>query len=162
FQTTAIPASFPVGGVVMNTVTKSGGNDLKGTVYANTQAGQFNNLNDELRSLGVKATSGSTGSYDVDASVGGPIRRDKIWFFGAARFYSFSGLVAISFMLDGRQSFDSVRRWDFFEKATFNLNPTNKLVVGNVHDTLLRPYRRDSQSFYTTEANILNYYTPNY
>lgn len=162
FQTNAIPASFPVGGVVMNTITKSGGNELRGTLYANAQAGRFDNLDDDLRALGVRATSGSTGSYDIDGSAGGPIRRDKMWFFGAARVYSFSGLVANSFMLDGRQAYDYVRRWDLFEKTTLNLNASNKLVVSHVHDTLLRPYRRDSQAFYTIEANVLNYYTPNY
>src|SRR6185503_10783294 len=139
YQTSAISAAFPVGGIVMNTVTRSGGNALSGTLYANTQAGQFNNLNDELRSRGVRATSGSTGSYDVDGAIGGPIRRDRIWFFGAVRAYSFSGLVANSFNLDGSQSFDYVRRFDFFEKVTFNLSDTQKLVVSHAHDTLLRP-----------------------
>ncbi len=161
YQTTAIPAWMPYGGITVNAVTKSGGNRYSGEMFGNTQIAQSTNLDEKLRSAGVAATSGATSAYDVDASLGGPIKRDRAWFFGAARVYSFSGLVGNSFLLDGRQLYDFVRRWDWFWKVSTAINKTNKLVVQASGDTLLRPYRRGGANFVMLEANTYNYYRPN-
>ena len=83
YQTTAIPASVQIGGVAMILVTKSGGNQFSGTVFASgaNEAMQSSNLDDELRARGVRATSGGTKAYDIDTGIGGPILKDRIWFF---------------------------------------------------------------------------------
>jgi hypothetical protein len=75
------------GGPVMNLVPRAGGNSFRGTVFYNN-AGDWsrgNNLNDELRAVGIDETPGIIKAYDASLSYGGPIKRDRVWFYGSAR-----------------------------------------------------------------------------
>ena len=74
------------GGPVMNIIPRSGGNTLSGNGSVGWTNGdlQGSNLSDELRSLNVTASPLIKG-YDVSGAVGGPIQRDRIWFFGTVR-----------------------------------------------------------------------------
>ena len=68
-------------GGVVNMITKSGGNDLSGSFRTTF-------TNDAWRSLtpypGDQKISSVTPTYE--ATLGGPILRDKVWFFGAGRY----------------------------------------------------------------------------
>jgi hypothetical protein len=75
------------GGPIMNLVPKSGGNRFAGTGFTSL-AGDWskgNNLNDELRSFGIDETPGIIRAHDASISFGGPIVRDRLWFFGQYR-----------------------------------------------------------------------------
>src|SRR5438552_3032970 len=78
-----------VGGPVMNLVPRTGGNKFAGQMFYQT-AGSWSrgdNLDDQLRNLQTPITLGPgiIGSYDVNPSFGGPIKKDKLWFWGAFR-----------------------------------------------------------------------------
>jgi hypothetical protein len=76
-----------IGGPVMNLVPRSGGNQFRGQAFLNN-AGDWSkgdNLNDELRAVGIRQTPGIISSYDASGSYGGPIKRDRVWFFGSYR-----------------------------------------------------------------------------
>ncbi|MEP7306287.1 MAG: TonB-dependent receptor [Acidobacteriota bacterium] len=76
-----------IGGPVMNLVPKSGGNIFAGTGFVNG-AGNWsrgNNLTDDLRAIGLTQTPGIIKSYDASASFGGPIKKDRLWFYGSYR-----------------------------------------------------------------------------
>ena len=74
------------GGPVMNIIPRSGGNTVSGNGSVGWTNGdlQGSNLSDELRRLNVTASPLIKG-YDVSGAVGGPIQRDRIWFFGTVR-----------------------------------------------------------------------------
>jgi hypothetical protein len=75
------------GGPVMNLVPRAGGNQFRGTVFYNT-AGDWSradNITDELRAVGINETPGIIAAYDASLSFGGPIKRDRLWFYGSAR-----------------------------------------------------------------------------
>jgi len=74
------------GGPVMNIIPRSGGNTLSGNGSVGWTNGdlQGSNLSDELRALNVTASPLIKG-YDVSGAAGGPIQRDRIWFFGTVR-----------------------------------------------------------------------------
>jgi hypothetical protein len=75
------------GGPQFNIVPKTGGNTFKGT-YFGSLAGdwsQGNNVDDTLKSYGIPAPTKIIKNWDTSFSMGGPIRRDKIWFFGVVR-----------------------------------------------------------------------------
>lgn len=42
-------------------------------------------MNDELRRRGLNAAASLKSYYDVGGGVGGPIKRDTLWFFGSAK-----------------------------------------------------------------------------
>ena len=94
-KTGGVDASAPMGvGLNINVITKSGGNTFKGSAaFAYQPTGwNGNNVNNCSASLSCKpATSSTVGTpttaivRQFDGGVGGPIRRDKIWFFGAVR-----------------------------------------------------------------------------
>jgi hypothetical protein len=78
-----------IGGPVMNMVPKSGGNSFAGQGFYNG-AGSWsrgNNLTPELQAQNpnLTQTPGILKSYDASGSYGGPILKDRLWFFGSYR-----------------------------------------------------------------------------
>ncbi len=77
--TGAIPAEY-VGapGLISNVVTKSGGNEFSGSVNYYVQSDSFVESNDHF-------ADESFSNFDAAATLGGPIFRDKAWFFASFR-----------------------------------------------------------------------------
>ena len=75
------------GGPILNILPKTGGNKFKGQAFY-TQAGknslgnwtQANNIDDALKAQGI-TQAGLLNLWDYNAAVGGPILKDKAWFF---------------------------------------------------------------------------------
>jgi len=154
YESSAIPASVPNGGMVINMVSKSGSNRLSGTVFSSGafEGMESSNIDDDLRSRGVELTSGTKKVYDVDMAAGGPIKRDKVWLFGEARIFGITTLLANQRGLDGNQAENYNRRFEYFVKTTTQLNNENKLSVSFAYDGHIWPYRRESATFVTDEA----------
>ena len=76
------------GGPQMNIVGKQGGNRFVGSFFVSGtgSALQGNNLTAEVQAKGITATSSIQRLWDVNPSFGGPIVRDKLWFFGTYRY----------------------------------------------------------------------------
>src|SRR5258705_3051171 len=75
------------GGPVMNLVPKAGGNRVAGAGFFHN-AGNWSrgdNLTDDLRAIGLTQTPGILSSYDISGSFGGPILKDRLWFYGSYR-----------------------------------------------------------------------------
>jgi hypothetical protein len=84
------------GGPIMNLVPRSGGNSFSGSAFY-SGAGEWsrsNNVDDELRAIGILEPSALINAFDVNGSLGGPIMRDHLWFFGSAR--TFGQATAVS------------------------------------------------------------------
>jgi hypothetical protein len=80
-------------GVSVNMVPRTGGNrfayEFLGT-YANDSF-QGDNLDDALRLRGFNPSSGGLAKlWDANGNVGGPILRDKLWFFASGRHWGFA------------------------------------------------------------------------
>jgi hypothetical protein len=76
-----------IGAPVMNLIPKTGGNRFSGQAFLNT-AGDWsrgNNLDDELRAVGIDEPPGILKSYDTSITYSGPIKRDRLWFLGSYR-----------------------------------------------------------------------------
>lgn len=85
--TSGAGADQQVAGLVTNVVPREGGNTFSGTLYYHYTNENFvgDNLTPELEALGVSATAATSKSWDFNPAVGGPIKRDKLWFFGSFR-----------------------------------------------------------------------------
>ena len=71
------------GGPQMTVVPKTGGNQFNGSFFANgvNEAMQGDNFTDRLRASGLTAPPKVIKLFDMQASAGGPIQRDRLWFF---------------------------------------------------------------------------------
>ena len=86
-ETAAGSAEATTGGVQINIIPKDGGNNFAGTMSTEVTGPklQSDNLNDKLRARGLTSAGAVRRYYDVGGGVGGPIKRDKLWFFSAFR-----------------------------------------------------------------------------
>ena len=76
-----------IGGPALNIIPRTGGNEFRGTVFT-SNAGEWSqgsNLDDRLRAAGITENPALIKSWDTSFSMGGPILRDRLWFFGTAR-----------------------------------------------------------------------------
>src|SRR3989454_1611640 len=86
-STSGISADTNADGVVINMVPKEGANNFSGAangLYSGKSL-QSNNLNDSLRGRGLATVTTVRYVYDAGFTLGGPIKKDKLWFFHSFR-----------------------------------------------------------------------------
>jgi hypothetical protein len=83
FSTSGALGEAETAGVVMNIVPKSGGNVVHGSFFASASGPslQSSNLNQALKTQGVAAATPFDHLYDVSVSLGGPVVRERAWYF---------------------------------------------------------------------------------
>ena len=71
----------------MNVVPKTGGNTVKGSVYLSgvTKGMIGSNYTDDLKARGLSTPGSNTKIWDFNGAVGGPIKKDRLWFFYTLR-----------------------------------------------------------------------------
>ena len=92
----AVSAEQPFGGLRIDIIPREGGNTFRGTVFATgvNSAWQTSNLTDELRNLGLPEPNEMKKAYDINPGVGGPILREKLWFYSSARWQANQNYIA--------------------------------------------------------------------
>ena len=78
-------ASQQTGGVGINFVTRSGTNRFKGSgrLYNTNDRFEADNVTDEIRAQGAGSGAPIQNINDIGFEVGGPIMRDKLWYWGS-------------------------------------------------------------------------------
>lgn len=86
-DTSAASAEHNAGGVRINVITRDGGNTFNGSTFMGftTSALQASNFDDRLRDLGITTSDSVKSIYDVNPGFGGPIKRDRLWFYASFR-----------------------------------------------------------------------------
>ncbi len=76
-----------VGGPTLSIVPKSGGNQVKGAVYlSGVSSGMVGtNYNDTLKAAGLSTPGKLLQQWDYTGGVGGPILKDRLWYYGTLR-----------------------------------------------------------------------------
>ena len=132
-------------GAYVNVVTKSGGNEFSGMVqsyFINEDLTTVVLPQEELTALGLSKPSAPIYDYDFSGNFGGPIIKDKIWFYLNGRYgadkYN-TGFIPFTSPYDGTY-YDTFHRkshnWGTFMKLTFQLSKSVKLaLMGNARQT---------------------------
>jgi hypothetical protein len=130
------------GGVRINIIPKEGGNQFSGSLFSNfaNKAMSNSNFSDDLKATGVKAPDRVNRIYDSSFALGGPIKKDKLWFFTAQRFWGYQNLRADAFYEanpfdykydpdTSRQAYDDQTLRSHNLRLTSQLTPKNKIAV---------------------------------
>jgi hypothetical protein len=131
------------GGVNINVVVKDGGNQYHGVIDgAFTGKGlDSNNLNDSLRKRGLTSYNAQRNFWDIGSGVGGPLKRDRVWFFAAPRSWGNSYYVAGAFYnktphtlfyspdIERGNAYFGRRQWDASGKVTMQATQKQKLTL---------------------------------
>lgn len=119
YQTSGIGAETSSGGVRLNMIPREGGNRFSGDFKAVSRPGswQSSNLTDRHRAAGLTNGNAIDRIIDYTLALGGPIKKDTLWIFGSARYYSVNNFIANTYMDDGTQGIDD----QFIKSATARL-----------------------------------------
>src|SRR2546421_2761360 len=115
YQTSNVTAEVSAGGVYTNMVPKDGGNQFHGDLFLGGVGSSVvgANIDQKLMTRGVTGQSAVNKINDFDGSLGGPIKKDKLWFLLTGRKQITKLQSAGSFFADGspgveRDSLDTV------------------------------------------------------
>ncbi len=99
YTTAGAGADVSPGGVRVNVVMRDGGNQFNGSFFGAWSDGawQSNNLTPELQAKNLRAVDKIKKIYEFSAGVGGPIKRDRIWYFAAGRLSGVHAPIADTF-----------------------------------------------------------------
>ena len=140
-ETSGMSADTESGGVQFNVVPKSGGNRFSVNIAANGTNGdlQADNLTDELRARGLVATSRIKQVSDFGGGVGGPVLKNKLWFYTAHRRW-------------GNQEWTAGNYYNSTQGTPFYTPDSNRLGYGDY-------YNRDHTLRLTWQASARNKFT---
>ncbi|MEO8071221.1 MAG: hypothetical protein ABI652_07450, partial [Acidobacteriota bacterium] len=133
YQTSAINAETSAGGVRANMIPKDGGNQFKGTGFfsAGNESLQSDNSADAI-AAGLRAPDALSKVWDVNFAEGGPIKKDKLWFFSSFRDWGVYQYIANSFFRygdqAGEQTIDDARITSGMIRLTTRLGERHKVA----------------------------------
>jgi hypothetical protein len=145
YTTSGASADVSGGGVRLNMIPRDGGNRTSGSIFSGyqTKGFQTDNLTQALKDRGLRSTDGIDQLYNVEAAMGGPIKKDKVWYFMSARTFHLDTLPADVFLASGPatptaapprgtepgvdpQSINSAQA-----RITWQISPKNKFSIYN-------------------------------
>lgn len=93
----AVDAQAATGGVRINFIPRDGGNRFSGSLFGSYAGKSFvadNFTGSDVAKAGLTAPNTIKRNGDFNPGFGGPLRRDKVWFFASARYLFAENLVA--------------------------------------------------------------------
>ncbi len=160
--TRALPADVGAGGVSVNMVTKDGGNRFRGDFFGTftNKDLQSDNVSAAQVARGLIAPSATNVFYDLNGGLGGPIARDRLWFFGSARRFRVDRFEASTFNPDGSRALDENLIWNTSGKVTWQITPANRLSGFVDYNYKVRDHRRQTTAAYQFVSPDASYYSP--
>jgi hypothetical protein len=132
-------AEMPTPGVQSQMLGKSGGNKFQGEIYQDYETNGMiadnisNNLPSQFlfsptNSGGIRLHSNETAKYrDSNINVGGPIKKDKVWWYFSYRNQKTS-VGQPNFIGPISGTFFDTKLWNPSGKTTYQINQNNKLI----------------------------------
>jgi hypothetical protein len=131
-------------GIVMNLIPKSGTNLFHGGisgVYTDDRL-QSSNVNDALRARGVNTPNKMRSYFDAGFDIGGPIKKDKLWFYGGYRYTGIENIITGTRLPSGEQPVDRTYLWYPTVKIDWAAHENHR-VSGYFNLAQKKRFRRD-------------------
>ncbi len=82
-DTSGASAERQTGGVSINFIPRDGGNTIRGSLFATGayEGQQSNNFTQSVKDQGLTAPNNYKLNWDINPGVGGPILKDKLWYY---------------------------------------------------------------------------------
>jgi hypothetical protein len=129
FTTGAESAEMQNGGLRINSTPKDGGNTFSGSFFAyGAKSGlQADNRSDEVRPF-VAEPPGIAFTYQINPAFGGPIKRDRLWFYFTYKYEDSKNYVASSTFADGSRAFrESQGNYSAVTRLTWQATSRDKI-----------------------------------
>jgi len=141
-ETGAHAVDIQSGGVALNMITKSGGNNFSGgiTLYGETESLQANNIPDEPEYEDVGFGNPTDYLYDYGLDLGGPILKDKLWFYTALRRTEINRFI-IGYEVDGQPGTEYSDLMHWTGKLTWQIADNNRFMGWVNYDAKAMPNR---------------------
>lgn len=162
YQTSGINADTSSGGVRLNLIPREGGNRFSGDFRYSIRPGelQSSNLTQRHIDAGVQVGNAIDRIMDMTFSQGGPIKKDKLWFFFTARYNTVDTKIANTFFDNGDQGVDDQYIKQGLARLTWQMTPRNKLSA--YFDEIDKYRGHDMQSNEDPEEAALQWFSPAY
>jgi hypothetical protein len=124
-------AENQLSGVLVNRIPKTGGNRFTGDglfLFANEKL-QGTNIDDALKARGLTTGARLYRDYDLNYSGGGPLVKDKLWFYVSGRNNAYNNYVAGAVNPDGSQAIDDNDVKAFPARLTSQLDSKNRVTA---------------------------------
>jgi hypothetical protein len=101
YQTAGAGADVSPGGVRVNIIAKDGGNRFSGSFFGAWSDGkwQADNFTDDLRNRGLRSVDKIDKIWDFNFGIGGPLKKDTLWFYTSARHWGVHAPIAGTFVV---------------------------------------------------------------
>jgi Carboxypeptidase regulatory-like domain len=122
------------GGPAFNMIPKTGGNTFSGTAFT-SYAGEWSqasNLNDQLKAFGITDVPGLIKNWDSSFALGGPVARDRLWFYGNLRTFGTMNVVPGFF---GNLNAGNPNAWNYVEDRSIQERNANSKNIGEIRLT---------------------------
>jgi len=131
YTTSSIPAEVSKGGVRINMIGREGSNVFRSSLFVAETPGawQANNITPALVTRGLPTAREVRRFYDYNFTLGGPIARDRHWFFSSWRWWGVQNDAAGAVRPDGSRSPDDAVHLTGSVRVTSQLSARNKLMV---------------------------------
>ncbi|MFB3855500.1 MAG: carboxypeptidase regulatory-like domain-containing protein [Vicinamibacterales bacterium] len=147
-------------GATMRIVTKSGGNEIKGSFTSDMQPKRFNDSNIP------GGTPADQTIYQYSGTIGGPVARDRLWYFGSYRYIkqtngisrSASDLATMRLFVPGFVPF-SVHNptHQLMAKASYQASKSDQLTLTYQYNRTMT--RNNGNVAYWTQERALGQYS---
>jgi hypothetical protein len=135
YDTGAQNAEMAQGGVRVNMIPREGGNRFSGAAFLQGAAGfltkwQSDNRSPEVIAAGITEPAGIVYTYEFNPSFGGPIKRDKLWFYFTYKLASSKDYVPGAFFPDGTQAYSlGWPNYSYVSRLTWQATQRDKIRV---------------------------------
>ena len=162
YQTAGIGAETSAGGIRLNMIPREGGNRFNGDFKMASRPGawQSSNLTDRHKERGLTAGNATDRIVDYTFALGGPIKKDKLWFFTSFRYFSVNNFIANTFFDDGSQGVDDQFIRSGLARLTWQVSPRNK--ISGYFDEIDKYRGHDMQSRVDPETASWQWFSPAY